>query len=50
MKYSPAFEEGVMRASNRRWPRFMRSERYPGPMSAEEQNGGTRAEAIGVDD
>jgi phenylpropionate dioxygenase-like ring-hydroxylating dioxygenase large terminal subunit len=50
VKYSPAFEEGVMRGFYRRWTQFMRSERYPEPMSAEEQNGGTRAQAVGVDD
>jgi phenylpropionate dioxygenase-like ring-hydroxylating dioxygenase large terminal subunit len=48
--YSPAFEEGVMRGFWRRWVQFMRSERYPAPMTAEDQNGGTRAQAIGVDD
>jgi hypothetical protein len=50
VKYMPALEEGVMRGFWRRWAQFMLSERYPAQMTAEEQNGGTRAEAVGVSD
>jgi phenylpropionate dioxygenase-like ring-hydroxylating dioxygenase large terminal subunit len=43
VKYFPAVEEGVQRGFYRRWAQFMRSERYPANMSAEEQNGNQAA-------
>lgn len=49
VKYWPALEEGVMRGFWRRWAQFMTSERYPGHMSAEEQNGSAPAKTVGVD-
>jgi len=45
--YFPVFEEGVHRGFHRRWAQFMRSDEYPAPMSAEQQDGQAEVHARG---